>query len=190
MISEHRAELLAERYRFNMGLLMGECGARGSPAWRCLLPPIPRASPLPCAAPAPAAASQCCSPPDAGDASRDVPAASRAVGGSCLWCPAPGTALGHWPPPAAGHSVLLQRQQLKPPGLARAPHPRGALCAGEARSRLRWADGKTIKNEVDLQVGVSAAGQVLSPVGAVPGVGPADLSGGRVGTGDSLSWAG
>lgn len=29
VISEHRAELLAERYRFNMGLLMGECG--GSP---------------------------------------------------------------------------------------------------------------------------------------------------------------
>lgn len=43
---------------------------------------------------------------------------------------------------------------LKPPGLDCAPRPRGALFAGEARSRLRWADGKTIKNEVDLQVGV------------------------------------
>lgn len=31
VIGEHRAELLAERYHFNMGLLMGECGARGQP---------------------------------------------------------------------------------------------------------------------------------------------------------------
>lgn len=32
-----------------------------------------------------------------------------------------------------------------------------ALCvvfAGEARSTLKWADGKVIKNEVDMQVGL------------------------------------
>lgn len=72
-----------------------------------------------------------------------------------LWCPA-SAALAEVPPP---------------PGLSRAPRPWGALSAGEARSRLRWADGKTIKNEVDLQVGVRAGGWVLlgvvSPVGSV-----------------------
>lgn len=31
VISKHRAELLAERYHFNMGLLMGEWWHRGSP---------------------------------------------------------------------------------------------------------------------------------------------------------------
>lgn len=31
MISKHRVGLLAERYHFNMGLLMGECGARQQP---------------------------------------------------------------------------------------------------------------------------------------------------------------
>lgn len=34
VVSRHREELLAERYRFNTGLLMGECGAGGwSRAW-------------------------------------------------------------------------------------------------------------------------------------------------------------
>uniref|UniRef100_A0A8C8AE94 Glutaminyl-tRNA synthetase class Ib non-specific RNA-binding domain-containing protein n=1 Tax=Otus sunia TaxID=257818 RepID=A0A8C8AE94_9STRI len=35
VIGEHRAELLAERYRFNVGLLMGECGllATASSCW-------------------------------------------------------------------------------------------------------------------------------------------------------------
>lgn len=43
---------------------------------------------------------------------------------------------------------------LKPPG------PRPTLCAptAEARSRLQWADGKSIKNEVDLQVGAGHCG--------------------------------
>lgn len=96
----------------------------------------------------------------------------RAVGGSRLWCPVPGTALGQGLPPAADCGVLCQRPWLKPPGLGHAPRPRGALSAGEARSRLKWADGKTIKNEVDLQVGARTAGQalleVVSPVSAVP----------------------
>ncbi|NWT45736.1 SYQ ligase, partial [Chroicocephalus maculipennis] len=63
--------------------------------------------------------------------------------------------------------------------LAERYHFNMGLLMGEARSRLRWADGKTIKNEVDLQVGARAAGQapcgVVSPVGAVPGVRPAGL---------------
>lgn len=34
VISKHRAELLAERYHFNLGLLMGEWGHQGRP---CLM---------------------------------------------------------------------------------------------------------------------------------------------------------
>uniref|UniRef100_A0A8C7EAH5 Glutaminyl-tRNA synthetase class Ib non-specific RNA-binding domain-containing protein n=1 Tax=Nothoprocta perdicaria TaxID=30464 RepID=A0A8C7EAH5_NOTPE len=50
VVSRHRAELLAERYRFNMGLLMGErCGTRYRycrvPALRA--PPLPPRLPLP-----------------------------------------------------------------------------------------------------------------------------------------------
>lgn len=74
------------------------------------------------------------------------------------------------------------------PGLGPAPCPRGALSAGEARSQLRWADGKTIKNEVDLQVGVKSLHRVLlwSPGGAVTGVAPASQSPRGPSTGDSL----
>lgn len=50
---------------------------------------------------------------------------------------------------------MMRGALAKPPGpLAHAVLPP----AGEARSRLQWADGKSIKNEVDLQVG---AGQAL-----------------------------
>lgn len=46
VISEHRAELLAERYHFNMGLLMGECGARGSSCLALPAPPSPESQPF------------------------------------------------------------------------------------------------------------------------------------------------
>lgn len=74
------------------------------------------------------------------------------------------------------------------PGLGPAPCPRGALSAGEARNRLRWADGKTIKNEVDLQVGARLLSQVLlwSPGGAMTGLGPASQSPGGPSAGNSL----
>lgn len=51
MISEHRAELLAERYRFNMGLLMGECGAWGSPRLALPAPPDPESAAMCCPGP-------------------------------------------------------------------------------------------------------------------------------------------
>lgn len=43
---------------------------------------------------------------------------------------------------------------MKPPG----PHPTPCAPTAEARSRLQWADGKSIKNEVDLQVGAGHCG--------------------------------
>uniref|UniRef100_A0A8C8AK74 glutamine--tRNA ligase n=1 Tax=Otus sunia TaxID=257818 RepID=A0A8C8AK74_9STRI len=51
------------------------------------------------------------------------------------------------------------------------------LLMGEARSRLRWADGKSIKNEVDLQVGARAAGRLGSGPCSAP-----SLPAGEVGT--------
>lgn len=75
-----------------------------------------------------------------------------------------------------------------PLGLGTAPCPRSALSAGEARSQLRWADGKTIKNEVDLQVGVRLLCQVLlwSPACSVTAVGPVSQSPRGPSPGDSL----
>lgn len=145
VISEHRAELLAERYRFNMGLLMGECGAPGQPLPGSPAPPHPASQPFAMGFPSHGSCIAVLRLPAAGEMSCHVPNTGRAAGGSCLQCPVPGTALGQGLPPAAGS-----------PGLHCAPRPPGALFTGEARSRLRWADGKTIKNEVDLQVGVRA----------------------------------
>uniref|UniRef100_A0A8C0U1I6 glutamine--tRNA ligase n=1 Tax=Cyanistes caeruleus TaxID=156563 RepID=A0A8C0U1I6_CYACU len=45
--------------------------------------------------------------------------------------------------------------------LAERYHFNMGLLMGEARNQLRWADGKTIKNEVDLQVGARLLHQVL-----------------------------
>lgn len=75
-----------------------------------------------------------------------------------------------------------------PSGLDPAPCPWGALSTGEARNQLRWADGKTIKNEVDLQVGVRLLCQVLlgSPGHAVTGVSPVSQSPRGPSAGDSL----
>lgn len=55
---------------------------------------------------------------------------------------------------------------LKPPG----PHPMLRAPTAEARSRLQWADGKSIKNEVDLQVGAGLCGTTCVPW-AAPGTG-------------------
>lgn len=46
VISKHRAELLAERYHFNMGLLMGECGALGQPLPGTTAPLGPESQPF------------------------------------------------------------------------------------------------------------------------------------------------
>lgn len=88
-----------------------------------------------------------------------------------------------------GAKVVAFCHRLKlPRGLDPALCPRGALSTGEARNQLRWADGKTIKNEVDLQVGVRFLCQVLlwSLGCAVTGVGPASQSPRGPSAGDSL----
>ena len=56
VIGEHRAELLAERYHFNMGLLMGECGAPGQPLPGTPAPLDPESQPFAVGCPGPS----CC----------------------------------------------------------------------------------------------------------------------------------
>lgn len=40
-INKHQFQLLAERYRFNMGLLMGELDLGRGVTWKCIIPVVP-----------------------------------------------------------------------------------------------------------------------------------------------------
>jgi len=178
VIGEHRAELLAERYHFNMGLLMGECGAAGQP------PPAAPAARHPGSQSFAAGCPGSC-PPEAGGTSCHVPDASRAVGGSHPW--GPEEPWGEGLPPAA---------VAEAPWAGPCPSPTGCPV------RRGGAEPVAVGGREDRQERGGPAGgcEGSGPgaarggvcVDAVPGVGPAGLSRGR-GTGrvqGGDSWTG
>lgn len=120
MIGKHRAELLVERYRFNMGLLMGECGAQGQPLPGAPTPLDPESQLFAVGCPGPS----CCIA---------VPQPTRRRG-DVLPCPPRGQGCG-WQPPVvpcardgpgarAASSCWLRR----PASAALAEAPRAGLC--------------------------------------------------------------
>lgn len=120
VIGEHRAELLAERYHFNMGLLMGECGAPGQPLPGTPAPLDPESQPFAVGCPGPS----CC-------IAASQPTRRR---GDVLPCPPRRRGCG-WQPPVVpcargspGARAASGRWLRRPASAALAEAPRAGPC--------------------------------------------------------------